>query len=109
MCIRDRNSIAIHYQKQENDGKIVILDSAAPVSVVGTKWLENHLIISDLTREDLRSKSVDRVFNLGGNLFTAAEEYEIPIRVMDTDGNDQEMLVKACEISHELPLLCGLA
>ena len=95
------------YMDNKLDGRHAIHDSGAPKSVCGTEWLNNHLKHSNLTREDLRSKSVNKTFSLGGKLCESVTQYEIPIRVESKKGIDEDLVVIACEISHDLPLLIG--
>merc|ERR1719319_1917581 len=57
--------VETHYNTSRTDGKHGVIDSGAPYSVVGKQWLENHLLHSNLKREDLFSEPVNKVFGFG--------------------------------------------
>ena len=87
----------------------MILDSGAPLSIVGSNWFENYIKVARVKSEDISYKDSARRFRLGETLYTSKKEVKFPI-VMKIEENDYiRREVKANVIDFDgISILCGL-
>ena len=88
--------------------KVMIVDSGAPVSLVGSKWLHQYLEEFGLTVEEMESLACKEVFRFGpSKRYLSTLMVEIPLIVQRIDGKEDVLKVQTYIVAAEVPFLCG--
>ena len=88
--------------------KVMIVDSGAPVSLVGSKWLHQYLEEFSLTVEEMESLACKEVFRFGpSKRYLSTLMVEIPLIVQRIDGKEDILKVQTYIVAAEVPFLCG--
>ena len=72
--------IDCHFSDAVKDVEKMIVDSGAPKSQVGEKWLENYLRWNNLKKEELEIEEVDLAFTYGNpKVYPVKENVLLPL------------------------------
>ena len=85
----------------------MVLDIGAPVSLAGSKWLEQYLEEFDLTIEEIESSPFHQVFKFGpSKRYLSTLMVKIPVIVQRSDGRDDVLRIQAYLVDTDIPFLC---
>lgn len=98
--------IKVYYADRYKKG--MTMDSGAPKNVTGKRWLQEFIKENKLSKEEMNPRKVKEKFLFGsGELYHADTQVDIPMRIINDEGNAFTIKMEACIVEADIPLLIG--
>ena len=100
--------MVINYTYSDQGRQMMIIDTGAPVSVVGVPWMKQYLKEFGLEINNIKSVECNQPFVFGPSKRYISESLiELLILITRMDGKEDVLTVQTYLVDAEVPFLCG--